>query len=37
MDKEVGIDRINQIPGVECIIIDTEGNIHQSKNIEINE
>ncbi len=37
MGKEVGIDRINQIPGVECIIIDTEGHIHQSKNIKINE
>lgn len=37
MGKEVGIDRINQIPGVECIIIDIEGHIHQSKNLKINE
>ena len=37
MGKDVGLDRINQIPNVECIIIDTEGNIHQSKNININE
>ena len=37
MGKDVGLDRINQIPNVECIIIDTEGNIHQSQNIKINE
>lgn len=37
MGKEVGLNRINQIPNVECIIIDTEGNIHQSENIKINE
>ena len=37
MGIEVGLDRINQIPNVECIIIDTAGNIHQSKNIKINE
>jgi thiamine biosynthesis lipoprotein len=37
MGKDVGLDRINQIPNVECIIIDTQGNIHQSQNIKINE
>lgn len=37
MGKVVGLDRINQIPNVECIIIDTKGNIHQSQNIKINE
>jgi len=37
MGKEVGIDRINQIPNVECVIIDTNGGVHQSKNIKINE
>lgn len=37
MGKDVGLDRINQIPNVECIIIDKEGNIHQSQNIKINE
>ncbi len=36
MGPEVGIDRINQIPEVECIIIDDQGKIHTSKNIEIN-
>jgi thiamine biosynthesis lipoprotein len=35
MGKEVGLDRINQLPQVECIIIDDEGNITKSKNIEI--
>lgn len=37
MGKEVGLDRINQIPNVECIFIDAEGNINQSQNIKINE
>jgi len=35
MGKEVGLDRINQLPNVECIIIDEKGNITHSKNIEI--
>ncbi len=34
---EVGINRINQIPNVDCIIIDDKGDIHKSKNININE
>lgn len=37
MGVEVGINRINQIPNVDCIIIDDKGNIHKSKNININE
>ena len=32
---EVGIDRINQLPDVETIIIDEEGRVHTSKNIKI--
>jgi thiamine biosynthesis lipoprotein len=36
MGIEVGIDRINQIPDVDCIIVDDFGSIHQSKNININ-
>lgn len=32
---EVGIDLINQINGIECIIIDDEGTIHHSKNIDL--
>ena len=35
MGVEAGLDRINQLPKVECIIIDDKGNIWMSKNIEI--
>ena len=35
MGKEAGLDRINQLPKIECIIIDDKGNITKSKNIEI--
>ena len=35
MGKEAGLDRINQLPKIECIIIDDIGNITKSKNIEI--
>ncbi len=35
MGQEVGLDRIDQLPLVECIIIDDKGNIIKSKNIEI--
>ena len=35
MGKEVGVDRINQLPKTECIIIDDKGNITTSKNIKI--
>jgi len=35
MGKEAGLDRINQIPQIECIIIDDKGNIEKSTNIEI--
>lgn len=35
MGKEAGLDRINQLPKTECIIIDDKGNISMSKNIEI--
>ncbi len=36
MGKDVGLDRVNQLPAIECIIIDEHGNIHSSKNITIN-
>jgi len=36
MGVDVGIDRINQMPGVECIVIDDQGGIHTSKHIELN-
>lgn len=35
MGKDVGLDRINQLPKIECIIIDDKGNIFTSKNIKI--
>ncbi len=35
MGKETGLDRINQLQNVECIIIDEEGNVFKSKNIKI--
>jgi thiamine biosynthesis lipoprotein len=36
MGIEIGIDRINQIPETECIIIDNSGKVHTSDNIKIN-
>ena len=36
LGKDVGINRINQLPQVECIIIDSDGKISTSKNIDIN-
>ncbi len=36
MGIDTGINRINQIPNVECIIIDDKGKIHNSDNIKIN-
>ena len=36
MGKEVGLNRINQLPNIECIIIDEDGNIFTSTNIKIN-
>ena len=37
MGEKVGLDRINQLPGVECIIVDDQGNVHTSENIKIEE
>ncbi len=37
MGVEVGISRVNQIPNVDCIIIDDNGKIHSSEKITINE
>ncbi len=37
MGTDVGLNRINQMPKIDCIIIDEKGNIHTSKNININE
>lgn len=35
MGTEAGLDRINQLPNIDCIIIDERGNILKSNNIEI--
>lgn len=35
MGKDVGLDRINQLPHIECIIIDEDGNLFTSAHIEI--
>lgn len=35
MGIDVGLDRLSQLPGVECIIIDENGKIHSTKNIRI--
>lgn len=35
MGKDIGLDRINQLPNIECIIIDEKGAIIKSNNIEI--
>lgn len=35
MGKEVGLNRINQLPKVECILINEEGKIFTSNNIKI--
>lgn len=35
MVKDVGIDRINQLPDIECILIDDKGDIFTSNNIKI--
>jgi thiamine biosynthesis lipoprotein len=36
MGIETGLNRINQLKGIECIIIDDQGNIHTSDHIKIN-
>ena len=35
MGVEVGLDLINQIKGVECIIVDDQGKIHSSNGIDV--
>ena len=36
MGIDVGLDFINQLKGVDCIIVDDKGKVHVSKRIEIN-
>ena len=35
MGIDVGLDRINQLPKIECVIVDDKGNIYTSENINI--
>lgn len=35
MGKDVGVDFINQLPKIECIVIDEKGEVFTSENIEI--
>ena len=35
MGIDVGLDRLSQLPGVNCIIIDENGKIHTTKNIQL--
>lgn len=35
MGIDAGLHRINQLPKIECILIDDRGNIHKSENIKI--
>lgn len=35
MGKDTGINRIDQLPRIECIVIDEQGNIFTSENIKI--
>ncbi len=35
MGKDTGINRIDQLPKIECIVIDEQGNIFTSENIKI--
>jgi thiamine biosynthesis lipoprotein len=37
MGIEVGLDRIHQLPNIECIIIDEKGDIYKSDHIKIND
>lgn len=37
LGKEVGLDLVNQLPDVECIIIDTDNKMYFSKNLKPNE
>jgi len=36
MGNDTGLDFINQLPGVECIIVDDNGIIYKSENIQLN-
>jgi thiamine biosynthesis lipoprotein len=35
LGKEVGMDLVNQLPGISCIMVDDKGKIIVSKNIDL--
>ncbi len=35
MGRETGLDFINQLPGVECVIVDDQGKVYESNNIKL--
>ncbi len=35
MGIETGLNFINQLPGIECVIVDDQGKIHKSENIKL--
>ena len=35
MGRETGLDFVNQLPGVECVIVDENGKIFESENIKL--
>jgi thiamine biosynthesis lipoprotein len=35
MGKEVGMDLVNQLPGISCIMVDEDGKVSTSKNIDL--
>ncbi len=35
MGKDIGIDFINQLKGIECIIVDDKGNVYYSQNMDV--
>ncbi len=35
MGRETGLDFINQLPGVECVIVDEQGKVYESDNIKL--
>ncbi len=36
MGRETGIDFVNQLPGIECVMVDENGKIYKSENIQLN-
>jgi thiamine biosynthesis lipoprotein len=35
MGKDAGMNLVNQLPGISCIVVDEEGKVSTSKNIDL--